>query len=226
MYKKKPLWLKIKNWLKEVLFDPYDRFIVFKWIHRVKYAIRWKLIHPRNKICVKTLPNGYHDIVEVMLHANFAMLVDFVENEILYRNDKFEDILLNEAEERKMYESYVKDGCWTQKDADAAIECIVDQNNRNKKIHELYLWWKHIRPTRKFPNPSPEVENLMNVEFNFEPVEESKDEYGDAKYYKLKGSPKEVKEYFDEYRKQEEVWDKEDDNNLMELIKLRRCLWT
>ena len=58
------------------------------------------------------------------------------------------------------------------------------------------------------------------------PVEESKDEYGEAKFFEMASCPPKLSKYYEELRKQEELWDKEDDENLAKLISHRRDLLT
>lgn len=220
-YKKKPLLLKIKEYLKDIFYDYNDKFIVYRWYRHIRYLVRWKILHPRNKIHVKTLDNGYHDIVELMLHANFAMLVDFVENEWgIPKKNKIEDMMLDIEASRKEYATY---DAWTQEEKDKNLQFSIDQNNRYMEIYKLYVWWTQERPNRK------ELEEPQDVE-NWEPfstpIESSRDEYGDPKYYELGPCPPKRKAYYAELRKQEEAWTKEDNDNLAKLISHRQDLWT
>ena len=50
------------------------------YTRRVWYPIRcW--LRPYNVVRIKTLPGGWTDRTEILLHASFQVLVDFVEKE-------------------------------------------------------------------------------------------------------------------------------------------------
>jgi hypothetical protein len=75
-----------------------------------------------------------------------------------------------------------------------------------KQIKELYLWWKYTRPNRIDPHSL-----LKDDSDNDDPFSHiSKDK----------------KKIYKQIQKLEESYDKEDTNKLIQLIKIRKDLWT
>lgn len=229
IYKKKPLSLKIKQGILKLLYTHYGTLRIFTPWDKFTYWFNFTFIRPRNVIKIPTLKSGHYiDYVEVMLHANFAMLVDFVEWELpRYRKcNKLEDFLVNVEEEIK----HLKEVGYSEEDIKQHIVSHEEQNNRYKLIFKLYNWWKIERPNRKeiempqsMLNRAAEKDSL----FKFEPIEDSKNEYGEPQFFELKSIDIPGKtEYYEQLHKQENEWIEEDNKNLSELISLRLNLWT
>jgi hypothetical protein len=219
IYKKKPFIKKLKEKIYDFFYNHWDRLRILDRIDDVKYWFKYIFIRPRNIVKIKTLKPEYHDIVEVMLHANFQMLVDFVENE-LSRRDVFIDI----EEERERFQ----EAEWDEKTIQEHLQCSIDQNEKYKKIFSLYDWWTKERPSRKQLECPPEVEKqLGNWDEQWEDVEDSKNEYGEPQYYKLKPNKNDdYRKYLMELNEQDTGWEKEDQDKLQELISFRTFLWT
>lgn len=82
-----------------------------------------------------------------------------------------------------------------------------------KEMKELVHWYKEIYPNREelFDKERPEPSPGMNRLFH----EKHRDDPDVVKY----------KEYLDRYNKQEAEWAKEDEANLIRVIKVREFLW-
>jgi len=219
----------------ETIPDKYDDFVKFftKPINNLRYAIRVRLFD-RYHVINTGLNPGYSDCDTRMLHGMFNMLVDFVEIERAWLHVAFS------KEERKKRKHPWWCLGWTRfkafRDADAGIahlkwEMTLDSPNLSpydqspsqassaREIWELYHWWKVVRPTRPDPydvsgwNEHCESLRHRGLElFNFEneTIEE-----------KLRG-----KECIARSNTIEKSYDEEDEQMLIRLVKIRKCLWT
>jgi hypothetical protein len=89
---------------------------------------------PKN-LKINTLESKqYYDKDEILLHANFQILVDFVEKELHYPNKELKELLVPIDDEDKNNKK--------------TIQMIKNQNNTTRKVINLYNWWKNIRPSR------------------------------------------------------------------------------
>lgn len=89
-----------------------------------------------------------------------------------------------------------------------------------REMRELYYWWKHVRSFRHDP-----LEDVDAPDWRFEPVE---DMPGYSRMIHDENDPKE-KPWQEACKKSEEMrqlWDEEDDDMMIRLIKLRKWLWT
>ncbi len=82
----------------------------------------------RNLVSIPTLKNEYCDVDYVLIHAIFALLVKFIENEWGGVCNQYDDETIN-------YES-----------DENAKETLRNQNKDKKELFELYLWWKNEFP--------------------------------------------------------------------------------
>jgi hypothetical protein len=229
IYKKKPLSLKIKQGIKKALFTHYGTLRVLEPWDKFTYWFKYTFIRPRNIVKIPTLESGHYiDYTEVMLHVNFAMLVDFIEWELpRYRKCKnLEDCLISIEEETKS----LKETGYTEEDIKPFIEDHEKQNDRYKLLFKLYKWWKLERPNRKeIEMPQSLLDRAAEKDslFKFEPIEDSKNEYGEPQFFELKSIDTPGKaEYYEQLHKQENDWIEEDNKNLSDLISLRLHLWT
>jgi len=143
---------------------------------------------------------GYYDTDTRMLHVNFNLLVDFVEIEKAWMNiwsDGFKYSKLPWFDRKFRRFRSPEDGIAYLNWEIEQTSC-PGQSKAAKTILEIYTWWKETRPNR----PDPYVE---------------------ANYYEVfKDDLVEVQRV----RKIEAKYDKEDEQMLIRLIKIRQFLWT
>ena len=123
----------VKTFWREWLEDFYG---FLGKLSNIKYHIKC-LFLPWNVVKVKTLSRYYHDKDEIMLHACFQILVDFVEKEKYFKwvgLEKDGSITFPSWNDRKKMEPWERESL-----------------NDSCKIHWLYHWWKYERPLRKDP---------------------------------------------------------------------------
>lgn len=198
----------------------------------VRYRIvRYHVIHTG-------LKPGYYELETKMLHANFQLLVDFVEIEKAWMQKGS-----NEREDNAPFR-YLKRyipfrRTWnniTFRSRELGIEHLnweitlddpeLDDHERSdhqarvaREVLDLYLWWKDIRPAREeLPLPEDEFDGVSKYGILYTMSDRFKRDHPNA--YKAR------KDWADAVRVQEEAWGREDDENLIRLIKIRHSLWT
>jgi hypothetical protein len=176
---------RLRWWIKHRLLSPKYLWQDLWWgfLHRTFYRY--------NIIRIKTLKPGYYDVDHRMLHANFQLLVDYVEREKPFDH----------------------------------IDWDTDEESRHvaSEIRELYDWWKNKYPKRLLAYetiPDEECPDLMEiwrktgVVSSPEQNENMREKY--PNYYRTLETSWE----------QEKRWDKEEEDNLIRLMKIRQYLWT
>lgn len=142
----------LKNHLKNFYESIEDRIFDMKCV--CENIVHWVQYRTTNKFHIidTKLKPGYHELDTKILHANFEMLVDFVE---------IEKAWLNTWSDRSKYNNL---SWFTRKfkkfrSPEDGIEYLnweiavtnESQAKSAKEILELYFWWKKIRPERKDP---------------------------------------------------------------------------
>lgn len=178
------------------------------------------------------LKPGYHNTKERMLHANFALLVHFVENECarIYASASREKmknlfgwkIILpwririalrkNQDYAREYGIAYLN---WH---IETETETGVNDVEHLRQIISLYGWWTKTRPnrteydsplTRVYSDPANHIMLTSTTKWKKENPELAK---AHAEYMKKR-------------LKQEEEWDDEDNQMLIQLVELRKHLF-
>lgn len=167
--------------------------------------IKYRTTHRYHKIWTGLEP-GWYDVSESMLHANFQMLVDFVEIEkasMEQTSNYFK--LIN----KNFFTRYQKR---SEKDGMAYLEWEISlgdearaQSESAKEILMLYKWWKYQRPIRKkiVRSKFPRNATLPNVW-----SDNRQSDYWHAQYIL------------------DNTYDMIDQSMLIRLIKIRQHLWT
>jgi hypothetical protein len=158
------------------------------------------LVFPWNCLKIKTLRRTWTDQDTVLLHANFQILTNFVEKELFVN-----PIVILEDEEKEV--QWMHDCDMPLEEIQKAVEQIRKSNNDMLKLMKLYKWWKVQRPIRENNYPDYpasckrglELINTNNVEFH---------------------------EWAKKHEQYEQMCDQEDTDKLIELIKIRKYMWT
>lgn len=226
-------------WLNEVALEwgrkmfekskyPYDAVRTF---FRYRVFDRYHLIDTG-------LEPGYHDADARILHGLFNLLVDFVEVEKAWMH-----VVFDKDERNKRKHPWWSIG-WTRfrshRDPAAGIdhlrwESMLDSPDRHesdrsptqaetaREILVLYYWWKNIRPTRVDPMIASGWSAYCD-----ERRERSKGDTWD--FLDMEDENPEEKEktriMLEENRRIEAEYDREDDEMLMRLLKIRKAMWT
>jgi hypothetical protein len=212
------------------VFDWIDNH-TFGYINSFNYYIRNRFYRQTH-----VLPTGlerglYHDLDTRILHGLFTSLVDFVEVEKAWMNrwdkDRKQKYKMKRGRSAigglaylQWEMSLVFDEEWMDK-SDPRYGKPTEQAIQAQEVHRLYHWWKYERPARPDPYDASgwtayceacREENGGNWIFASENKTPKLKKMGEIARKKL--------------RKIEEQYDKEDESNLMSLIKIRKGLWT
>lgn len=230
-------------WLHEVAADWINNRWTnikapFEWVRTfLRYRVfdRYHIINTR-------LEPGYHDADSRMLHGMFNLLVDFVEIEKAWMN-----VVFNENERKKRKHPWWSIG-WTRfrsyRDPEAGIdhlrwETTLDhpdiadlerspsQASTAREILVLYYWWKNVRTKRLDPMDASGWTKYCNDR------REANRENGDVSTWDMIDFDEETpqdrektRELLDECRRVESLYEKEDEDMLIRLVKIRKHLWT
>lgn len=194
------------------------------------YGLRQRFITRPTEVNIQGLSKYcYHNPAEILLHANFQILVDFVEWEVCihdrpkwYRVMRAIPILgyfvptLREPEKGlkhlKWEASLICDSSWGKEGDENWGKPIPQAICAQEKL-DLYLWWKNVRPTR------------------IDPMDLS----GLGSYYERPGrlslhsmTDEERNEWIplhDECARIEKMYEDEDEEMLHKLVHIRQSLW-
>jgi hypothetical protein len=202
------MWKYIRRWWKDIKSDArffgyfgairreIRHWIGIKQIYDLHYWLMYRT-YRKFHIVKMDLKPGYHDIDQRLVHANFCLLAEFVEKEKPF------DVI-----------------DWDSDDG---------HKNAAKEIKELYDWWKNVYPKYDENDPlfksdvhAPERESkVYKVDEDGDPIlytweKKVKDEAAEAAFSKV---CMESHEY-------EMKCNKEIEDNLIRLAKIRNYLWT
>ena len=124
-------------------------------LNDARWWVLYRTTHAKNrKLFIDSLKPGYHDKSDLMLHANFKLLTDFVEIDKGYKH-----IWSYDKDGQKAFKK--KYGYLNKKDLLTVVGLLYvswesklganggyNQAFTGKEVMELYLWWKFIRPNR------------------------------------------------------------------------------
>lgn len=234
----------IRYWIVEEGLDYAQNFV--NWpadrLNDVRYYINNRWIHTTHGMMSHSLePGKWHEFETRLLHSSFDQLVDFVEIEQAWHHVAWDE------EARKKFETpywrrqwWLRWGkVWRCPEAGVAyLEWACDLNLNDfyspgdpeydqpspqaiaaKELLELYNWWKFDRPSR--PDPMDEsgwtdyCEMRRAAGHDFLDFEDKTPEEASQSRAALVRS-----------QEIEDQHDKEDEEMLIRLIKIRRSLWT
>jgi hypothetical protein len=178
--------------IRYTIWNEIKIFYPFRKMDNLYWYIHY-IFNPFNVVKIKSLPRSYTDKDEVMLHANFQLLVNYIEEEKPFQYGPWED------EHKPEYAVAGKD------------------------LQELYAWWK-AREKRIDPFDKMTVHRDFDDMFEDEPA--AVDEDGDPTLFTMKPAEGEYLEQLTKAGAERDAFEKEDQDNLERLIKLRDYLWT
>lgn len=198
------------------------------------YGLRQRFVCRPTEVRIQSLNKWqYHDPSEVLLHANFQVLVDFVEWEISvhdrptwYDRMRSVPILGYFAPTLRDRESGLKHLDWESKlvydknwvgEDDPRLGKLNDQAINAIEKRDLYLWWKDVRPNR----PDPMDASGLSEMYEAERVAGMSIFGKKTKEWHI-----EWKKMHDECSRIEKMYDDEDEANICRLAKIRQSLWT
>lgn len=202
--------------MKQLLFTIKQIFA--DRIYSVYYWVRHRTVDKYHVIYTGLRP-GYCDKDRQMLYGMFNLLVDFVEGELAWMQIVCSDsIKIPWYMTKTQYRDKHGEGLgveyleWamTLKDDDGNPLADVKHSQAwgAKEIMELYMWWKYDRPNRRLPYDCVAIKDRFSV-----------DEW-------LKGGNPTMDKMLKSSFEIEQGYDKEDEEMLIRLVKVRQHLWT
>lgn len=224
---------------------------VFGWkIRKLSEFLRYRL-YDKNHIVKTDLEPGYYDKDTILFHANFTILVDFVESELAWFNmitrDFKDGSVISEKYSRKnfileyfdpfgIYRSSFrsrelgKDYLSKQidynpydiEDDESVIDSLFLQIDKYKKILDIYTWYTKTRPQRYEDDLSSIIDDRGYYEKEYGIMFIMSDRFKED-------HPETYKRYMDSLKDKnllEKQYDEEDTEMLKQLIDIRHSLWT
>lgn len=210
------------------------RYITNPW-SMFWYGLRQRFVTHSTQVRIQDLNKyQYHDPSTILLHANFQVLVDFIEWEVgvfsrpkWYKNFRAIPVLgyfmptIRNAEEGLKHLEWesklVYNTDWGTKEDDVIWGTPVPQAIAAMEKRDLYLWWKNARPIRIDPMDASGLSKHYDDERS-----------AGKKMFRTKTNEENAayKILSDECTRIEKMYDDEDETNLIRLIKIRHSLWT
>jgi hypothetical protein len=213
-----------RHWLRSLYRDSI--------FYKIERWIAYRLYDVYHKVDTG-LPPGYYDSSHILLHAAFAILVDFVENDCgsWGRHDN------PHLSPRERGLDYLAFSINLPQEFYETDKGRVDINESQRKyateVRELYLWWKDIRPNRidgydfylkDFYN---DIESEGRETMKFVKCDEPGSEHLSVMTDDLTEEERNTRsELWKKCRELEESYHKEDQAMLHRLIDVRDNLWT
>lgn len=225
----------VAYWIDDTLI-PFVKRNTITRLNDIRSYIRYRIFDKYHLIHTGLKP-GYQDCDTRLLHGMFNLLVDFVEIEKAWMHVVFDD------EAMKKYNHPWWSFGWTRfkafRDPQAGLahlewEMSLDSPNLSeyersdnqaqtaREIAVLYDWWKNIRPQR------PDVYEASG----WSAICARKREKSGSTWAFLDSENEtseereEINRALDENRRIEQSYDREDEEMLIRLIKIRKGLWT
>lgn len=222
----------LRYWVTDVFRRKYILPIIWKY-EKVSEWVAYRT-YRRYHVIDTGLNPGYHEIESQMLHANFSMLVRYVEFQLGNRHYWAKlDRKTHKEDTIEKYFPFIRDFfpvaraeygvehlMWEMTLDDPALppyEQAPAQAKCAREIHALYIWWTQTRPSRI----KIEIEHDQDIPGAARPVW--------PRINKIDRNSTEYKAYranITAQANQEEKWRKEDDKMLVRLVKVRSKLWT
>ena len=215
--KRKPIryWIteELLSTLQNIVYYPYDVY------SNTKGYIRNRWIDKTHYLKTGLKPGGYYEFDERVLYGLFNELVDYVEMELAHLSkwDTTKHFTFKNGRSIEAAYDYFEWANNSTYGEDFGIlpdhedyGKLTDQAIKSRKIQELYEWWTITRPNR----PDPYVVSRFSKAFA--------DEDGVFSRPLSDQQKNAIKHNHDI----QESYDNEDTEMLIELVKIRNCLWT
>jgi hypothetical protein len=211
--KKRPF----RYWLSDTLLKKLQDIVYFPIdVYRTtKIYIRNRYIDKLHYLKTGLQAGEYYDLDTRILHALFNELIDFVEIELAHLSlwDQDKKYILKNGRSIEAAYDYFNWACNLKYDEsygtskeDEHYGRLTDQAKNMRKVKKLYEWWKNERPNRVSPYSDSELGDIDDILSD-------------------KNREKRKKLYEKTYQIELEQ-EKEDTKMLIELISVRKSLWT
>jgi len=191
--------------LQNTLYLPYDIY------REIKIYIRNRWIDKTHYLKTGLKPGHYYELDYRLMHGLFNELVDFVEIELAY-NMTWKNENKYQFKNGRCVDAAYDYFKWAKNlkgKNEKGKRVLTEQAKSARKIQQLYEWWKYKRPNRL----SPMDKSGWNKVYDSMELNDFK-------------APKNAHKYYMKLVKIEEEYEQEDEDMMVELIKIRKHLWT
>jgi len=229
------------------LLNPLRWFGRYGVISDIKWWVLHRTVDRYNVIKIRSLKPGYYDTDDRLLHGMFQLLVDYVEEELGCRQYWFDDSkeIIKSWPKLKRFKHWLvywiplahyfvdqrfKDlgllgvEFYRQYEDEQFPEASQHWKDFGNEVYELYIWWTEVRPNRP---DSMDVSGWSELCDRY-PLKFEKT--SDGNFYKAKRYSDEAEAEMSVAAKKtheiDEQYEKEDEEMLIRLIKVRRGMWT
>lgn len=207
---------QVKNYNdSRILADWWYYSLLRRKYRDVYYYIRNRFFRKYYLLDIKAMSrHEWWDSDYQIFHAVFQILVNYVENELGDGGKNAEKLAMEHLE----WESHLDDGM------DIDYSKGETQASVAKKVRELYLWYKHERPTRMDPFDMPGEPECLNRPWKR--GEPDINGYAILDDGRTLEENEMVMEYYKKVDELEKQYEDEDTKKLKEVIDIRAFLWT
>jgi hypothetical protein len=225
----------VRYWIAEEGLDKIQNFI--NWpadkLNDIRYYVNNRWItrshactaHPRD---IK--PGDWCDVGNRFLPCLFNELVDFVEIETAWHHVLWDKEARNKYQPPWWRRGWLRWRTWRCPEAGMShliwAASLKDDNGKPthqalgaKEIIDLYVWWTAVRPNRPDPIDASGWSAIC---------EKRREQHGNELFWEdnSKAAKKETQEALKRSHEMEEEQEREDEEMMIRLIKVRRSLWT
>ena len=240
----------VRFWIAEELLDKIQTFV--NWPREKLYGFKY---HINNRFVVRThaltadpkhLSRGtWHDLSSRFLPCMFGELVNFVEIELAWFHIAWDadackkylppfwargwfkistwrcpEAGIENLEQQMML---VYDENWGVMPSDPDYGKPTDQAIRAKEVLDLYKWWKEVYPKRPDPYDASGWSNYCDLTIFINEDESWLSSISDTKTLKDQLASRDILKNSQDI---ESAYEKEDEQMMIRLIRVRRGLWT
>ena len=207
----------LPGWLASVFIHPYER---------ITSKLSNKYIRKYNVIKIYSLKaTEWHGADSRLLHGMFQLLVDLVELEKANLQMAFSEDNLPKYMHKANYRSAEMGLKHIDWEISLGKEGGLNQSKNAKKIKELYIWWTDTRPKR---TDLMDVKGSMGVSTN-EFYEDANSNTAASMFVSVDRKKDREPELYNNvneaYEDAEKKYEKEDEQMLIKLVKIRKSLW-
>ena len=226
----------IRYWIAEEGLDRLQNFIWWPVdkVYDVKYYINNRWITRTHALTsdARDLPRGqWCDVGYRFLPCLFNELRNYVETELAWWHIAWDDEAKEKFKAPFWARGWFRVRTWRCPEAGIANlewQMALKENDKPtpqavnaREVYDLYIWWTVIRPSRPDPHDASGWTAICN---------EIREANGDSKHALLGKVPKHLQgkqtKALKETQRIEEQYDKEDEEMMIRLIKVRQSLWT
>lgn len=200
---------KLLGNLQDIIYKPKDIYHEISCYYDNRFVSKIHYLPTNLKV------GKYYDIDTRLLHGLFGTLVEFVESELANHRCAWHDLpTISKKNKEALGREYgLASLAWQMELMEDDETTPTPQAVYARELHDLYIWWKDTRPSRLDPMDASGYNALINNS-----GKDILDLLGDISPERTKAGQlmHDIEEYYN----------KEDEEMMIRLIKIRQSMWT